>query len=145
MNVLLIYPEFPDTSWSFKHALKFIRKPASSPPLGLLTVAAMLPADWSPRLVDLNVRSLTDSDLAWADCAFISAMAVQRLGHEVPTSSGRFPEQGDRVFQRHRPQVRSHVAALVNRKRQPLPWHARSRCHPAADARSRHRVSNNTR
>jgi radical SAM superfamily enzyme YgiQ (UPF0313 family) len=82
VNVLLVYPEFPDTFWSFKHALKFIRKSASSPPLGLLTVAAMLPADWELRVVDLNVRALTDADLAWADCAFISAMAVQRASAE---------------------------------------------------------------
>jgi len=77
VNVLLVYPEFPDTFWSFKHALTFIRKPASQPPLGLLTVAGMLPRDWALRLVDLNVRPLSDADLAWADCAFISAMAVQ--------------------------------------------------------------------
>jgi radical SAM superfamily enzyme YgiQ (UPF0313 family) len=78
MNILLIYPEFPDTFWSFKHALKFIRKKAVSPPLGLLTVAAMLPGDWSRRLVDLNVRDLTADDLAWADYAFVSAMTVQQ-------------------------------------------------------------------
>lgn len=78
MKVLLIYPEFPDTFWSFKHALKFIRKQASLPPLGLLTVAAMLPSDWEKRLIDLNVRELTEQDLAWADMAFISAMVVQR-------------------------------------------------------------------
>jgi radical SAM superfamily enzyme YgiQ (UPF0313 family) len=78
MNILLIYPEFPDTFWSFKHALRFIRKKSSSPPLGLLTVASMLPADWPRRLVDVNVTRLTPEDLAWADCAFISAMTVQR-------------------------------------------------------------------
>lgn len=78
LKVLLVYPEFPDTFWSFKHALKFIRKKAGAPPLGLLTVAAMLPADWEPRLVDLNVQDLSDEDLAWADIAFVSAMAVQR-------------------------------------------------------------------
>ena len=78
MNVLLLYPEFPDTFWSFKHALKFIRKRASLPPLGLLTVAAMLPDEWGKRLVDVNVRRLRDRDLAWADCVFVSAMAVQR-------------------------------------------------------------------
>ena len=78
MNVLLIYPEFPDTFWSFKHALKFIRKKASSPPLGLLTVAALLPSEWPKRLVDVNVTCLSDEDLAWADYAFISAMTVQR-------------------------------------------------------------------
>ena len=78
MNVLMIYPEFPDTFWSFKHALRFIRKKASSPPLGLLTVAAMLPSDWAKRLIDLNVGKLTREDLAWADCAFVSGMTVQR-------------------------------------------------------------------
>ncbi len=78
MNVLLIYPEIPETFWSFKHALKFIRKRAASPPLGLLTIAPMLPAGWIKRLVDLNVRKLTKEDLTWADAAFISAMTVQR-------------------------------------------------------------------
>ncbi|HEY66870.1 MAG: B12-binding domain-containing radical SAM protein [Chloroflexi bacterium] len=78
MNILLVYPEFPDTFWSFKYALKFVRKRASMPPLGLLTVAAMLPAEWNKRLVDVNVTNLTQSDLAWADYVFISAMVVQR-------------------------------------------------------------------
>ena len=77
MNVLLIYPECPDTFWSFKHALKFLHKRAGSPPVGLLTVAAMLPAEWPKRLVDMNATKLTPQDLAWADYAFISAMAVQ--------------------------------------------------------------------
>jgi len=84
MNVLLIYPEVPDTFWSFKHALKFLRKKAGSPPIGLLTVAAMLPKEWNKRLVDLQVTKLTDKDLAWADIAMISAMTVQRKSaHEV--------------------------------------------------------------
>jgi len=78
MNILFIYPEFPDTFWSFKHALKFIRKGAIYPPLGLLTVAAMLPAEWAKRLVDANVTKLTKEDLAWADYAFIGSMIVQR-------------------------------------------------------------------
>jgi radical SAM superfamily enzyme YgiQ (UPF0313 family) len=78
LNILLVYPEFPDTFWSFKHALKFIRKKAGAPPLGLLTVAAMLPAEWEKRLVDLNVVDLKDEDLQWADYVYISAMVVQR-------------------------------------------------------------------
>ena len=78
MNTLLIYPAFPDTFWSFKHALKFIRKRSAFPPLGLLTVGSMLPSGWPKRLVDLNVNRLTEKDLAWADSALISAMAVQR-------------------------------------------------------------------
>ena len=72
MNALLLYPEFPDTLWSFKHALKFIRKKAALPPLGLLTVAAMLPKQWGKRLVDVTVRKLRERDLAWADSVFIS-------------------------------------------------------------------------
>jgi radical SAM superfamily enzyme YgiQ (UPF0313 family) len=78
MHVLLLYPQFPDTFWSFKYALEFVGKRAALPPLGLITIAAMLPQAWSLRLVDTNVRALTDEDLAWADCAFLSAMAVQR-------------------------------------------------------------------
>lgn len=78
MNVLLIFPKFPETFWSFSYALSFIGKKAAFPPLGLLTVASLLPEEWPRRLVDLNVESLTDADLAWANVAFISGMAVQR-------------------------------------------------------------------
>jgi radical SAM superfamily enzyme YgiQ (UPF0313 family) len=78
MKVLFVYPEFPDTFWSFKHALKFVKKKAGAPPLGLLTVAAMLPSEWEKLLVDLNTDKLTDENLAWADYVFISAMVVQR-------------------------------------------------------------------
>jgi len=78
MRVLMVYPEFPDTFWSFKHALGFVRKKASAPPLGLITVAAMLPRDWSVRLVDMNVRPLANNNITWADMVFISAMTVQR-------------------------------------------------------------------
>ncbi|MGR3176608.1 MAG: B12-binding domain-containing radical SAM protein [Candidatus Anammoxibacter sp.] len=79
MNILMIYPEFPETFWSYKHALKFIRKKASLPPLGLLTIASMLPSEWNKRLIDVNVgRKFTQDDLEWADYVFISAMVVQR-------------------------------------------------------------------
>jgi radical SAM superfamily enzyme YgiQ (UPF0313 family) len=78
MRSLLIYPEYPDTFWSFKHALKFIRKKAAFPPLGLLTIAAMLPKEWTVKLIDMNVMKLTAKDLVWADVVFISAMAIQR-------------------------------------------------------------------
>ncbi|MGB6379364.1 MAG: B12-binding domain-containing radical SAM protein [Syntrophobacteria bacterium] len=78
MKVLLIYPKFPDTFWSFSYALPFIGKKAAFPPLGLLTVAAMLPEQFQNRLVDVNVDRLTDDDLSWADMAFIGGMAVQR-------------------------------------------------------------------
>jgi len=78
MNILLIYPIFPDTFWSFSYALSFIGKKAALPPLGLITVAALLPDHFQMRLVDLNVSALGEDDLAWADMVFISAMAVQR-------------------------------------------------------------------
>lgn len=78
MNALLLYPEFADTFWSFKHALKFIRKRAALPPLGLLTVGAMLPPEWTKRLVDVNVRKLRENDLARADVVFISGMIAQQ-------------------------------------------------------------------
>lgn len=77
MKILFVYPQYPDTFWSFKHALKIISKKAAYPPLGLLTVAAMLPDEWEKKLVDMNVTSLTDEDLKWADYVFISAMVVQ--------------------------------------------------------------------
>ncbi len=82
MNILLLYPEYPNTFWSFKHALKFIRKKANNPPLGLLTVAAMLPREWEQRLIDCNVGRLGDADLAWADFVFLSAMNSQRKSVE---------------------------------------------------------------
>ena len=78
MNVLLVYPHFPDTYWSFRHALSFERKRSAFPPLGLLTISSMLPADWSRRLVDMNVGQLRLSDIEWADIVFCSAMLVQR-------------------------------------------------------------------
>jgi radical SAM superfamily enzyme YgiQ (UPF0313 family) len=77
MNILLVYPEYPDTFWSFKHALKFVSKKASFPPLGLLTVAAMLPKEWNKRLIDMNATELKDGDINWADYVFISAMSIQ--------------------------------------------------------------------
>jgi len=77
MKVLLLYPGFPDTFWSFRHALPFQGKRSAYPPLGLLTVSAMLPPHWERRLVDLNVEKLRDRDLAWADVAFLSAMLIQ--------------------------------------------------------------------
>lgn len=77
MKVLMIYPEFPDTFWSFKHALPFQGKRSAYPPLGMLTVAAMLPPTWEKRAVDLNVRPLKDEELEWADIVFLSGMLVQ--------------------------------------------------------------------
>jgi len=84
MNILMVYPDYPDTFWSFKYALKFISRKSTEPPLGLLTVAAMLPGKWEKKVIDLKVKKLLDKDIAWADFVFISAMSIQRKSsHEI--------------------------------------------------------------
>src|SRR5210317_404082 len=83
MKILLVYPKYPDTYWSFSHALKFISKKAAYPPLGLITVSALLPKKWDKKLVDLNIESLYDEDLIWADYVMISAMSVQAKSSDI--------------------------------------------------------------
>ena len=78
MKILLVYPQCPESFWSFKQALKVVSKKTIYPPLGLLTVAAMLPPEWDKKLVDMNVTPLSDEHLKWADYVFISAMVIQR-------------------------------------------------------------------
>ncbi|MCI0498049.1 MAG: DUF4070 domain-containing protein [Planctomycetales bacterium] len=78
MKILLVNPEVPATFWSLKHALNFISKKALLPPLGLLTVAAMLPASWEKKLIDLNVTRLRDRHLKWADMVFLTGMVIQK-------------------------------------------------------------------
>ena len=91
MKILLVYPSYPDTFWSFRHALRFISKKACFPPLGLLTVAAMLPTDWAKKVIDMNVVALRDEDIKWADYVFVSAMAVQdESTREVVARCNRF-------------------------------------------------------
>ncbi|MGH9343460.1 MAG: B12-binding domain-containing radical SAM protein [Terriglobia bacterium] len=115
MNVLMIYPEFPDTYWSFKYALPIEGKKSAYPPLGLLTISAMLPAHWTKRLVDTNIRRLKDSDIKWADVAMLSGMIVHRqevietldrcrarglrtvVGGPITNSVSELPEHADSV------------------------------------------------
>jgi len=116
LKTLLVYPEFPDTYWSFRHALWFEGKRSAFPPLGLMTVSALLPDSWKRRLVDMNVRPLKTSDIKWADVVFASAMIVQKDslrrvvelckaagkrvvigGPYVSTSRGHLPE-ADHIF-----------------------------------------------
>ena len=78
-HALLIYPEHPPAFWGAKYALELLGKRAVYPPLGLLTVAAMFPPEYEIRMVDMNVTSLRESDLEWADVAFTSTMIVQRV------------------------------------------------------------------
>ncbi len=78
MKALLVCPEYGNDFWTFDYALEFVSKQADQPPLGLLTVASMFPADWELKLVDMNVTALTDEDIGWADYVFIGAMVAQR-------------------------------------------------------------------
>lgn len=78
MRILLVSPKTPDTFWSFKHVLRFVGKKAAFPPLGLLTVAAMLPREWELKVVDVNVERLGETDLRWADYVLLSAMIVHQ-------------------------------------------------------------------
>jgi len=95
MNALLVYPSIPDTFFSFKHTLKFISKMAAHIPLGLLTMAAILPRDWTLRLVDMNVEPLTDEAIQWADTVFIGAMVIQK--NAVRHVASRCKNQGKPV------------------------------------------------
>lgn len=122
MNAILIYPKFPDTFWSFTYALGFIGKRSAFPPLGLLTVASLLPADWSKRLVDLNVEGLTEKGLAWADMAVIGGMAVQSeslvvnnfSGDNVDGKTNIIPRMGmDKILEGYRT-IMEHINAPKN-------------------------------
>ena len=82
MKILLVYPRVMETFWSFVHALRIVKRKSAFPPLGLLTVASMLPSSWEKRVVDMNVEPLTDDQIKWADYVFISAMVAQRRSTE---------------------------------------------------------------
>lgn len=84
MKVLMVNPEFPDTYWSFRHALPFEGKRCVFPPLSLMTVSGLLPRTCERRLIDLNVESLKASQIEWADMIFITGMLAQKKSlHEV--------------------------------------------------------------
>jgi radical SAM superfamily enzyme YgiQ (UPF0313 family) len=138
MNVLLVSPRTPDTFWSFNHVLRLVGRKAVLPPLGLLTVAAMLPRQWNLRVIDLNVRKLTDPDIRWADAVFISAMLVHEQsareviarsnalakpvvvgGPLVTTSFERFPEAACRVVGEAEDLMPTLVADLAAGRLQP--------------------------
>ncbi len=78
MRVLSINPPFPESYWGFKHALKFERKRSAYPPLGLLTVSALLPRDWKRQLVDCEVDELHAADIQWANLVFVTGMLIQK-------------------------------------------------------------------
>ena len=122
MKILLVNPEFPDTYWSFRHALPFEGKRSAFPPLGLLTVSALLPPSWERRLVDLNVRSLKSSDIDWADMVFATAMLVRPADPASRHSRLRFlgdwiwPAEGSEHAAIHE-QFRPRPASIYNAPR----------------------------
>ena len=86
MKILLVYPQFPTTYWGYQYSLSLAGKRAVLPPLGLITLAALLPKQWQLRLVDLNVEALSDEDILWADALFVGGMRIQAPSiHEVLT------------------------------------------------------------
>src|ERR1700727_467658 len=78
LKVLLVWPRFPPSFWGFEGVLKMIPERAMTPPLGLITVAALCPATWQIRLIDHAFEELRDEDLQWADLVMVSAMHAQR-------------------------------------------------------------------
>ncbi len=78
MKILLVYPDYEDTFWSFNRIIKILGKKAAYPPLGLLTIGAMLPVEWDRKLIDMNTEILKDEHIKWADYIFISAMIIQK-------------------------------------------------------------------
>ncbi len=117
MNILLIHPTFPVTYWGFQYSLPFASAKAMLPPLGLITLAALLPDSWAQRLVDLNVESLSDETILWADAVFVGGMRVQApsihdvlkrvrsldrltvVGGPAPTTSPSEFAEADIIFQ----------------------------------------------
>ena len=78
MRTLFVYPEFPKTFWSYEKILELVNRKVLLPPLGLVTVAALLPQEWEMKLVDRNVREVTDEEWDWAELVIISGMIVQK-------------------------------------------------------------------
>ncbi len=78
MKILLVYPLFPKTFWSYEKILQLVNRKVLLPPLGLVTVAAILPQEWEFKLVDRNIRAVTEAEWQWADIVILSAMIVQK-------------------------------------------------------------------
>src|SRR5258706_5401725 len=128
MNVLFVHPSFPTTYWGFQHSLPYIRKRATLPPLGLLTVAALLPRSWDIRVSDLNVKPLSDDEILWADALLVGGMVVQTpsalevierarklgrktiVGGAAVTTSPHLFDDADHIFQG---EAEGRAAALV--------------------------------
>ena len=83
MRTLFLYPQFPKTFWSYEKILELVNRKVLLPPLGLATVAALLPQDWEMKLVDRNVRDVTEAEWEWADVVVIWGLIVQKDDMQV--------------------------------------------------------------
>ncbi|WRH68318.1 MAG: DUF4070 domain-containing protein [Planktothrix sp. GU0601_MAG3] len=79
MKTLLIYPQFPPTFWSYEKILELVDRKVLLPPLGLITVAAILPQTWEFKLVDRNITAVTQAEWDWAELVILSGMIVQKV------------------------------------------------------------------
>ena len=107
MRTLFVYPEFPKTFWSYEKILELVNRKVLLPPLGLVTVAALLPQEWEMKLVDRNVREVSEAEWEWAELVVISGMIVQKadMVHHSQVA-------GRPTFQAHR----------IDRRRGPATW-----------------------
>lgn len=96
LNVLLIWPKFPPSFWGFEGVLRMLPEDAMTPPLGLITVAALCPPSWSLRLLDRAFDEIHDEDYLWADLIMVSSMHAQRVDTEVILARAR--SLGKRTF-----------------------------------------------
>ena len=152
MNVLMVYPTTPDTFWSFSHVLPFISRKAAYPPLGLLTIGAMLPHDWNLHLVDLNVSRLGNADIDWADYVMISGMIVHAesarqiavaapnaaepsspAARSSPPATSASPKSSTSCWAKPRKLMPQVVADMLAGTLKPIYEATRARRHPVAD------------
>ena len=149
MRALLVQARSPTTYWSFEHALPFVGKAATYPPLGIATLAALLPPRWELRLRDLHVAPLDDADLAWADVVLVSGMLIQLesmrgvlrraramgrrtvVGGPAPSTAPELFEEADHVF---RGEAEGRLDLLVRVLEAPTPEAPRL-LSPAGDER----------
>ena len=139
MKILLVQPKSPSTYWSYDHSLPFIGKRAALPPLGLVTLAALLPRSWDLRLHDLHLDPISDEEIAWADVMLVSGMLAQQAsarevllrarrlgvrtvlgGPAATTSPDAFPE-ADHVFCGEAEGRLGALLAALERPGQPAP------------------------
>src|SRR5260370_24677802 len=80
IKALMVWPKFPPSFWSFAGMMQVLDEKVLMPPLGLITVAALCPKEWTVRLIDQQVGNVSDDDIRWADLVIVIGMRVERKG-----------------------------------------------------------------